>query len=57
LIMLALMIFGEWMQRTKQHGLEIAHLNRPLRWAIYLPLVFLVVSMSGERVSFIYFQF
>jgi D-alanyl-lipoteichoic acid acyltransferase DltB (MBOAT superfamily) len=57
LVMLSIMLVGEWVHRNKTHGLEIGYLPRPARWAIYLPLTFLVISMSGERVSFIYFQF
>lgn len=57
LVMVSIMFAFEWALRDKQHGLAVAHLSRPLRWATYLPLALIVGSMSGEKVSFIYFQF
>lgn len=56
-IAIVVLFSTEWILRERQHGLQIADLARPLRWAIYLPLALTTGLMSGERVSFIYFQF
>lgn len=57
LVMTTVMFLFEWLRRDHAHGLAIGGLARPLRWAIYLPLALIVGLMSGEKVSFIYFQF
>lgn len=54
---LSVMLVTEWLQRRQQHGLAIEALPRPVRWAVYLPLALAVSGLSGEAVSFIYFQF
>ena len=53
-----LILFIEWLQREKQHALEIANLILPLRWLIYI-ILFLVILVFGNfgGQEFIYFQF
>lgn len=48
----------DWIQRDKQHPLEIAALPRYTRWAIYytISILILFVGKTGH-VPFIYFQF
>jgi len=48
----------EWLQRNKEHALDIAKLNQYLRWPIYILLGTLVVNgIFGGSEEFIYFQF
>lgn len=54
---LALLIVVEWLQRSKQHSLDIAQLPVYLRYAIYLGLAFMIFAFGGNTVNFIYFQF
>ena len=54
---LAIMLVTEWFQRERAHGLEIGHLPGVARWCAYLVLTFLITGLSGEVVTFIYFQF
>lgn len=48
----------EWVQRGKQHALDVGRLPVGLRWSLYLVIV-LVVLLLGHfgEVEFIYFQF
>lgn len=57
LMNIVIMLFVEWMMRTKQHGLEIKHLHPILRYAIYIGVLFILFAFSGHTVNFIYFQF
>jgi hypothetical protein len=48
----------EWVQRERAHGLDVAHLPRPMRWAVcYAVLAVLAAGGSTGAVPFIYFQF
>jgi hypothetical protein len=46
----------EWLQRDKQHALQIegAGLPAPVRWACYNVLI---LAFGGNQQEFIYFQF
>jgi D-alanyl-lipoteichoic acid acyltransferase DltB (MBOAT superfamily) len=48
----------EWIQRDKEHALQIENLHRPIRWLIYytIALVIFMLRATGST-SFIYFQF
>ena len=48
----------EWVQRDKEHALQIENLRRPVRWFIYyaVALVIFMFRATGSA-SFIYFQF
>ncbi len=48
----------EWVQRERAHGLEIAHLPRPWRHAVYYALAVAIFLFAATgHVPFIYFQF
>jgi len=59
LIPIIILLFGiEWLQRRKEHSLDIKHLHTYLRWCIYLILILITISLGKyENQSFIYFQF
>lgn len=52
------LVLIEWIQRKKEHGLEITTFSTATRFAVYT-LVFLVILLFGfdDSESFIYFQF
>ena len=59
---LAMLLICEWIQRDKQHALQfsingIIARNAWLRFAIYLILIMLTLSLAGTQSEFIYFQF
>ncbi len=55
---IAILIIVEWMQRNKQHGLEINNLKfQPIRWAAYFGVILLILFFGGKSETFIYFQF
>lgn len=58
-VLLCSFVLGaEWVQREKQHGLQIADLAVPVRWAIYYGLIGLVLFFGQtNETPFIYFQF
>jgi hypothetical protein len=52
------MVIVEWLQRKKNHGLEIDQINKPwLRWGIYYSIILMILLLGGKQQSFIYFQF
>ena len=59
--LVVLFISIEWLQREKNHALEINGngllISRPIRWGIYLGLIILIFSFGGSQQEFIYFQF
>lgn len=54
---IAVMFIFEWLQRNKDHGLDIAHWNPWLRRMTYLALIVIIFLYSGSEQEFIYFQF
>ncbi|KMQ70425.1 MBOAT family O-acyltransferase [Chryseobacterium koreense] len=57
-IFIFILIIVEWLQRTKQHGLQISHLkSAAVRWSIYAVLLLLLLIFGANSDSFIYFQF
>ncbi|KAB1071276.1 MBOAT family protein [Tamlana haliotis] len=53
-----ILIFVEWIQREKQHGLELNHVKlTPVRWTIYTIVFCLILIFGAQSQSFIYFQF
>lgn len=55
-----IMVLVEWMQRTKEHGLDFGYgpRKRLLRWCIYLGIALMIfVLQSPKTTQFIYFQF
>ena len=57
-IFITMMLFIEWIQREKEHGLEINKLSCTwLRVLLYYILIALIIFNCGEEQTFIYFQF
>lgn len=55
---IVIMMFVEWLQRTKEHGLALDGIyNKTLRYGIYGLLVVLLIWVGGHADTFIYFQF
>ena len=54
-----LLLVVEWLQREKEHGLELKGLKIPsiIRWTFYVSLIFIILTFSGRESDFIYFQF
>jgi D-alanyl-lipoteichoic acid acyltransferase DltB (MBOAT superfamily) len=51
-------ILAEWLQRRKEHALQIEKIgNRFLRWGIYYGVVLLILFYAGGKQEFIYMQF
>lgn len=52
-------ILMEWLQREKQHALQVSRGSIPLivRWGFYYILVFAIIQYRGAQQQFIYFQF
>jgi alginate O-acetyltransferase complex protein AlgI len=51
-------IFAEWLQRTKEHALQIERIKfRLVRWGIYFGCIFTILFLGGGYQRFIYFQF
>lgn len=54
----ACLFVTEWYTRHKEYGLDIKNLAiRPVRWAIYYGLIFIMLRYGGNQQDFIYFQF
>ena len=51
----------EWLQRDKQHALQIEETGilkyRGIRWGIYILLALFTLVFAGTQAEFIYFQF
>ena len=58
-LFIVILLLVEWMQRNYKHGLTLnsEKITKPIRWSIYLILVFLILSYGAEKQEFIYFQF
>ncbi len=58
-IFIFLLVIVEWVQRTKQHGLESNNSKIPkvIRWGFYYVLIILIFGFGGNQQDFIYFQF
>lgn len=61
LFLLSMFIIIEWVQREKEHGLELStgllSNNYVLRWAYYIFLILIIFTFGGNQQEFIYFQF
>jgi len=59
LLLIIIMVLIEWLQRDKQHALQLNHLSIPgtARWGLYFTLVFVIFWFGGSQQQFIYFQF
>ena len=58
IIIVLIFILTEYMQRNKQHALQIENIkHRSSRWAIYAGTVLIILFFGGGAQEFIYFQF
>ena len=59
LLLVALFVLIEWVQREKQHALQFDKIVLPkvVRWGIYYVIIWTIVSFGGNQQEFIYFQF
>lgn len=58
LILIALLVAVEWIQRKKEHALKIEEIKtRSIRWLVYLAISLSIIFLGGEQQEFIYFQF
>ncbi len=59
--LMALFILVEWVQREREHALEIHKgdglLKKPVRWVVYISIIIAIFSFGGSQQEFIYFQF
>lgn len=54
-IFVLLMLFVEWCNRNRDHGLEISSIkSKTLRWAVYLAIVGTIFLYGGQSAGFIY---
>ncbi len=57
-IFITIMLVVEWLQRGKEHGLDLSKIKQVwVRTLIYYSIVFVLVIASGKSSTFIYFQF
>jgi len=58
-ISLIVFLLIEWIQRNKQHGLELSKESTPkyIRWSLYYVIIIACFMMNGVQQEFIYFQF
>jgi alginate O-acetyltransferase complex protein AlgI len=59
LVCIVIMFTAEWLQRDKQHALQIDFIKKfPLRAVIYYGLIFIILTFTATRnTDFIYFKF
>ncbi|MDR0828528.1 MAG: MBOAT family protein [Prevotellaceae bacterium] len=58
LLFLVILLVVEWLQRQKQHALQIENIKYSLvRIAIYYALIVIILEFGANSQSFIYFQF
>ena len=59
---ITIMLLAEWLQRDKQHALQINNAQgilrfRTVRWGIYMAILIFILVFKGVQAQFIYFQF
>ena len=59
IVLIFFLVLTEWIQRDKQHALQIEQSNIPrfLKWGIYYAVIFFTLIFGGSQQEFIYFQF
>jgi len=56
--LILLMLLVEWIQRDKQHALDISKIKSHfIKWPIYYALILIILEFGANSKSFIYFQF
>ena len=56
-VLIVIMLVVEWIQRKKQHGLQMNIKQWYIRYPIYLALIGMILYFSNSASTFIYFQF
>ena len=56
-LFIIIMLVVEWLQRNKQHGMEIHEKNIIFRHVFYCIIICLIILFWGKNQTFIYFQF
>ncbi|PNQ73889.1 membrane-bound O-acyltransferase family protein [Hanstruepera neustonica] len=53
------LVVVEWLQRNKEHGLELntTWISKPVRWSLYIVIILVIVVFGNSQQEFIYFQF
>ncbi len=54
---IGILLIVEWLNRNKEHSLEIRQIPVVLRYSLYYILVLCILEFGGSSQSFIYFQF
>lgn len=59
LLFIGLLVLIEWIQRKKEHALELDGITLPvyIRFSIYYALIAFIFLFGGQQQQFIYFQF
>ncbi len=58
LLNIIILIVIEWIQREKQHSLDLSRIKSPIiRYGVYFATLFWLFAFGGNTVNFIYFQF
>ena len=57
ILSIAILLFMEWINRNKQHGLQLVNCNKVLQLSVYYALILYILEFGANAQSFIYFQF
>ena len=57
ILSIAILLFVEWINRNKQHGLKLVNCNKVLQLLVYYALTLYILEFGANAQSFIYFQF
>jgi alginate O-acetyltransferase complex protein AlgI len=59
IILLIIFAYVEWLQRNKQHALQLEKMKIPIiaRWILYYLVIIIIQGFGGNQRQFIYFQF
>ena len=58
MVFVIIMLVVEWLQRDKEHGLELSRLKPWVRWSVCFLLAIMIYCFTDNKIgSFIYFQF
>jgi hypothetical protein len=53
-----LMMTAEWVQREKQHALQLDRVPvKAIRWTLYMSIILIIFCFGASPQNFIYFQF
>ncbi len=58
-VLILIFVLVEWLQRDKQHALQMDNVRIPkfLRWGLYYVIIMVIAGFGGSQQDFIYFQF